>query len=61
MTNAHVLVFEQRDLPGRHVEPLLLGLRKICPLVDGEFRVINKGVVDIVVLGSQCLFLARAH
>lgn len=60
-TNGHVLVLEQRNLAGRHVEPLLLRLRKIRPLVDGEFRVINKGVVDVVVLGGQCLFLARDY
>jgi hypothetical protein len=50
-------LFEQGDLAREDVEPLLLGLRDECALVDREFRVVDERVRQVVVLRSQVLFL----
>ena len=56
-TKRDSLVLEERNFPRRDVEALLLCLRKVCALVDGELRVVDEGISQVIVLRAQVLLL----
>ena len=56
-TKRNSLVLEERNFPRGDVEALLLCLRKVCALVDGELRVVDEGISQVIVLRAQVLLL----
>ena len=52
VSRKYALVFEESDLPARDVEPLLLCLCEVLPLVQGQLGVVDKGIRSVVVLRS---------
>ena len=50
-------VFEKSDLSRRNIESFLLGLGYVRSLVDGQFGIVDEGIIRIVVFLSCTLLL----
>ena len=51
----NLLVFHECDLATGNVKALLLGLGEVLPLIEGELRVIDEGIICIVIFFSLLL------